>query len=286
MKKIIISLFIVATLLSPFSVSAATSQEVTNQLIALLQQTIVMLQQQIADLIAEKTQTSSEVVAQAQDIQSNIQSESLTPIQYDSYNMASGAAAVVIPPAVTIPHAPVEPKQECTPTWTCSNWSSCTNNSHTRRCNGLSTCGFNYDKLILNKPSEVESCAPILGCTIRKSKNYNHSAEKDDGSCIPFDKLTATCVPITNSVECKVGNTISWRVTANGDNGWYMYLFAQNSGAWPTGDYINSNTFDFNITIPSTFDCNQKEYRYSGMVGSSSEFIQVPCGPIALYTNP
>lgn len=55
MKKILISFFIVLMLLSPFSVSATTQEEIKSQLISMLQQVISMLQQQIVDILAQQS---------------------------------------------------------------------------------------------------------------------------------------------------------------------------------------------------------------------------------------
>lgn len=63
MKKLILSLALVATLLSPICVFAETTPTVqdklTQQIIVLLQQIIVQLQQQIADILAKQSQTAS-----------------------------------------------------------------------------------------------------------------------------------------------------------------------------------------------------------------------------------
>lgn len=62
MKKIILSLIIVGFLIFPFSVSAVTQEEIIQNLIDLLLQTIAKLQQQINDLLVQ--QAKSEIIIQ------------------------------------------------------------------------------------------------------------------------------------------------------------------------------------------------------------------------------
>ncbi len=148
-KKLLVSLFIIATLLSPFSVSAMTEQELKDNLISMLTQVIAMLQQQIKDILATQVLTTPIVVKQAQDIQTQlptVTNEPLTPIQKDTVNIVQQTTNVINPPLAI-----------CSPNWQCSNWNTCSASSQTRTCDDLNNCG-----ILTGKPIESQSCIEPL----------------------------------------------------------------------------------------------------------------------------
>lgn len=165
MKKLLLSLFIVATLLSPFSIKAEiTNEDVVSQIKAQIealqiQLQIQMLLEQIASLQAQIAE-----ILKAQASQTEIINSQNATIQ----QIAQNTTPPPPPPAI------------CNPIWQCSNWSACSDSKQTKTCSDINNCGV-ADK------TESQNCVmPVKGCMDKSMKNYNSNAVIDDGSCVAW----------------------------------------------------------------------------------------------------
>ncbi len=78
---------------------------------------------------------------------------------------------------------------DCNPNWQCSSWSTCSSSGEqTRTCSDSNNCG-----VLTNKPSESQSCTPLVSKSWHEIKTFSGSSDKTtDTFNIQGDKFKLT----------------------------------------------------------------------------------------------